>query len=1197
MSVLHAGADLAAIEEFENILRAADPANTGLLSYSEFAYLILRSGGTQEQVDALIEQFAGPSRAQRVVYYEALLEQLYDSVEAARDARGNVEDGSPRHTSNSLRRMSSLSRAPSAPPSDTSGHSPLPIPPASTRATPSPWHAPTRSTAAAASAPREGTRARRYGEFPAASSSSPLCRSVTHAGTSASSAASLTSRELSTASYASCRTRHDRLLAHFLSSSSAASLHSPLRGKSSPYSSRFVESALRAATAAAAVPPQQHRLDRAPSHRSTHISLSASRSQSRDEPRANHLTPSPIVGARDAERTHLNGSIAPPHYAADTNLYPSTPRAHSLTPLRSGHSRRESSIERMMRAAAEANIQRRPQLRSEWEVGADAEGPHEGEGNGGPRATLVLREAPLCTSRPTTASSVRPATINHDPRGAVSQANRTNVSFTESRATGVCARHADGNGHVSRHSSATAAPLLSLRDIFHRHLVPSSSRDSTVLLSELEEELARRGVDVHPLELEAVADSLDMSTAPAAIEHHDNALQRPSLSTSQSGGLGERAATVACMGCGESQLCSSVDASGRKSADVSSTTVSRATTVTGGADRALSLVDFCVLVSRLRPALIQRIRSPDVWGGKTCFKASETPRGCQPTPVSSRLGVRSVVEADDGDSDDGASVADVTVSPMTPTAVAPATPLCNASSPNLPPHSSPKHSLPRRCFAGLRRSPRGASPPTARQLSNNRQFSVEHALREPRRSPEAGERDGSLDASASYAQPTAASQQRCCARRASSMMTAPLRGTKMPVWSDGLRASARRSHTGTARSPPSTSPGSSRGSVSPHARHRLQQQPRHADVALRSHTSHFLPHVERKVSDAFHHLRDHEVPLARSPITTAAPLSPELTHRRRLPSPNLAPRVLETLQSAALALLRRCAQLDSRHTGRIAPSAWLRVLQDACPTLTNAERLRVREWIQARGQGSAGGDDYAAVVEDILTEADVASPSPTSGVKRSIDRQSRRTAASSPPHDHAIQVRSTPRRNDAVATRPSVSPTSTAKDASPVSSLSATKSNAAVRRRSSGRVPASAQRVATARVQTAEKNTKQLLANELMIACGGDTEALLQYFRAFDEADSGLLDQHVWRASLEELFRQTEGQEAPPWVVSGCVRLSRVPLEVATAAPSPQRGTSPLASPALSAARARVSRVPPAMRHTLCDYRYVLEELGVHVGD
>ncbi|KAG5477227.1 hypothetical protein LSCM4_04445 [Leishmania orientalis] len=1197
MSVLHAGADLAAIEELENILRAADPANTGLLSYSEFAYQILRSGGTQEQVDALIEQFAGPSRAQRVVYYEALLEQLYDSVEATRDARSIVEDGSPRHTSNSLQRMSSLGRAPSAPPTDTSGHSPLPIPPAPTCATPSPWHAPNRSTAAAASAPREATRARRYGESPAASSYSPLCRSVTHAGASTSSAALLASRELSTASYASCSTRHDRPLAHLLSSSSAASLHSSLRGKSSPYSSRFVESALRAATAAAAVPPQQHRLDRAPSHRSTHISLSASRSKSRDEARANPLTPSPIVGAQDAERTRLNGSMTPPRYAADTNRYPSTPRAHSLRPLRSGHSRRESSIERMMRAAAEVNIQRRPQLRSEWEGGADAEVARKGEGNGGPRATLVLPEAPLCTSRPTTASSVHPATTNRAPRGAASQAKRTNVSFNESRATGVCARHADGNGHDSQHSSATAAPLLSLRDIFHRHLAPSSSRDSTVLLSELEEALATRGVDVHPLELEAVADSLDMSAAPAAVEHHNSALQHHSLNTSQSGGLGERAATVACTGCGESQLCSSVDASGRKSADVSATTASRATTVTGGADRALSLVDFCVLVSRLRPALIQRIRSPDVWEGTMCFRPSETPRGCQPPPVRSRLGARSVAGADDGDSGDGASIADVTVSPMTPTAVAPATPPCSASSPSLPPHSSPEHRRPRRGFAGPRRSPRAAAPPTARQLSNDRQFSVEHALREPRRSPEAGERDGSLDASASYAQPTAASQQRCCARRASSMTTAPLRRTKVPVWSDGLRASAPRSHTSTARSPPPTSPGTSRGSVSPDARHHLQQQPHHADVVLRSPTSNLFPHVAREELGAGLHLRDHEAPLACSPVTTVEPLSPQLTHRRGLPSPNLAPRVLETLQSAALALLRRCAQLDSRHTGRIAPSAWLRVLQDACPTLTNAERLRVREWIQARGQGSAGGDDYAAVVEDILTEADVASPSPTSAVKSSIDRQSRRTAASSPPHDYAIQVHGTPRRSDAVATRPSVSSTSTAKDASPVSSLSAAKPNAAVRRRSSVRVPASAQRVATVRVQTAEKNTKRLLANELMIACGGDTEALLQYFRAFDEANSGLLDQHVWRASLEELFRQTEGQEAPPWVVSGCVRLSRVPLEVATATPSPQRDTSPLASPALSAARARVSRVPPAMRHTLCDYRYVLEELGVHVGD
>ncbi|CAC9494021.1 hypothetical protein conserved [Leishmania donovani] len=1222
MSVLPAGADRAAVQELEALFRTADPTNTGLLSYSEFAYLILRSGGTQKQADALIEKFAGPSRAQRVVYYGALLEQLYDYAEATADAHGDVENGSARHTSDPLLRISSLDCTSSMPALDTSNSSPLPTPPAPTGVGPSSWHASHSpiaggggAAAAAAPAPRDVMGAGQYVVPSAALSSSPLYRSVSHAGAGGRSASTLASRESSTATYATYTTCNDRSLPHLRSDSSATPPRRPLRSPSSPHSSRFVESALRTATAAAAGPHQQQRLDRAPSQGGTHVSWPASRSRSRDDVRATPLTGSSVVGTQGGERARVYGATSAPQYAAGDGRYSYAPRACDPTPVSIGHRRRESSTERMVRAAAEVSIHGRPQSRFDAEGSVGAGETREGEGKRRSSVARVLPDALRSASSSSYAAAPHLVAANRASRTAAPQAENTSTLFTASRASDSYVSHVNHSGHSSYHSDAAATSLLSLRDIFQRHLAPRSSRDGTVLLSELEEALATRGVGVHPLELEAVADSLELAAVPAAIEHHGSALQHHSFNASLKNGFGASVATAGRMLRDSPHPWRSVSASGMDSTDASATTASRAT-LTGGTDRALSLVDFCVLVSRLRPALIQRIRSPGVWEGAASIDGVEVLQSRQPPPVNSRLESRGAVESDDGD-----SIADVTVSPMTPEAAAPATPRSTVSSSSTRPHSSAQRHLRRRRslvphrFADLHRPLSAAkvygaaasaststAPPTARQLSADQQFAVEHAQREPRRSKREEDSDDGCHASVRYAQPTAASEQRRNGLDVPSATTARLNRTKVPLWHDGRRLGARRSHTDATRSPSSTSPGSSRGLISPDERHHPQQpRPHRAHIALRSPTSDFSARVVHKeLGDG----------LARRgcgrmsepwPTTTSAELSPtsralsspQSINKRGPTSSMLAPRVLETLQSAALPLLRRCAQLDSRHTGRMAPSAWLRVLRDACPALTDAERLRVQEWIRSRGQRSACGADYAAVVEDILTEASIVPLTPASGAKSSACRRGDSTAAASPLRASATRMRSYPQRQDAAATRSSVPYTSTTKDASPASSRSAAKPRAAVRSGPSGRVPVSSSHT-TANGQMTDEDAKRLLAHELMTACGGDTEALLGYFRAFDEAGTGLLVEHVWRASLEELFRRTEGREAPAWVVGGCVRLSRVPLERPAATPSPQRGTPPLVSPALSAARARVSRVPPAMRGTLCDYRYVLEELGVH---
>ncbi|KAG5502829.1 hypothetical protein JKF63_04597 [Porcisia hertigi] len=1168
MSALSAGANLAAIQELKDLFCTADHAHTGLLSYSEFAYLILRSGGTQEQVDALIEQFAAPPRAKRMVCYAALLDQLYDSIEAIADARRLAKDSSAIHKSDPLRRASSLDRTPSMPPNDTSDHSPSPIPPGPARSAPPSWSARLRSidgdgyTTSASLASRGASGVHLYDPRPAASSPPPLGRSVTHPGASGSGTTIRVSRASSTEACATYNINFKR----------------PLRSQSSPCSSRFVESALRVAHATASLPPEQQRLHRASSWTDRRVSVSASRSKSHSD---------------------VHGAKSVPRYTTGTPHYPSDP-----TPLDTVHRRRESSIERMTRVAAEVSSHGRPQPHLGTEDGTGAGEKHEVERKRGSSSNRVLPDTPpSASSWSSPASSLHPATSNGAIRTAAPQVKRTNSSSFESRPSKSPLRSQDHIAHSTECGSIAAVPLLSLRDIFRRYLAPLSSRDGTVLLSEFWGALATRGVEVHPLELDAVAESLELRAAPVDVEHHDNSPHHHSLNTNSNGSSRTSASTVARMRSDLPHTRSLINALDPDRADASPATANRSTTViTGSADRVLNLVDFCVLVSRLRPVLIQRIRSASVWETTPSIGAAEVPQSRQPPHGSAPIDARGTPDADDGDSEGGASIADVTVSPMTSATAASATPKSIASSLSPTPNASAHQCLQRRrpwdaaiarSAAALTSSSAAAPPPppTARQLSKDRQFFVEYARCAPRRDRGRQAKCDGRRACGGYAPPTAASQQRRRGLRTTpSVRTAVPHRPKVPVRHSGVRDSDHQQPPNSAACSPSITP--SGGSWSPNSPDERQTPKRPqlhrghvgraelgAGVALRHHGGTFTPSPTAAVPRL-------------SPASTSLS-SPELKDHREPSASRLAPRVLETLQYTALALLRRCAEIDCQRTGRIPPSAWLRVLQDASPALTHTEQLRVHEWIQTRGHGSADGDDYRAIVEDMLTEANLDSLSPASGVKRTGVWRDKKAASPSPHHARAATRQHIPQEQGS-ASRTSVSPKLTTTDASSAFSHRAATPRAAVPRGPRSGVPASAQVDTPVRAKALDKDAERQLAHELRTACGGDTEALLEYFRAFDKRDTGFVNEHVWRASLEELFRRTEERDAPAWVVSECMRLSRLPLETSLVpSSSSQLGSRSPASSSLSAARAFSSRVSPAMRRTLCSYRYVLERLGL----
>lgn len=205
------------------------------------------------------------------------------------------------------------------------------------------------------------------------------------------------------------------------------------------------------------------------------------------------------------------------------------------------------------------------------------------------------------------------------------------MSLSPATATGAAAAEPSSNTPVgpvvpepsgtgsTLYSSSTgdgAQPALSLCDVFR--LINVSHR-SFVWLQEVHEALVRRGIEIHALELEAVADSLDLVSVARS----------PAASTT----------------------------------DGADSTVR--------VDRQVTIVDFCVLVSRLRPEFIRRIRSASLWA-----KAVSSRRG---TGRTSSVFIEHPM--------------DVSVSPSTVRRTAsrsPATPASRLRTDHLPPATAPR---------------------------------------------------------------------------------------------------------------------------------------------------------------------------------------------------------------------------------------------------------------------------------------------------------------------------------------------------------------------------------------------------------------------------------------------------------------------------------------------------------------------------
>ncbi|KPI88326.1 hypothetical protein ABL78_2565 [Leptomonas seymouri] len=1112
MSTLDPPADLGAIQQLETLFHSADPARTGLLSYSEFAYLILKSGGSQEQVDALIDQFTVPSRAQRMVCYAALLQQLSDSLK---------ED---------------LSRGQSTPvthPADITDHSPLPVPPPQTALH---QHATTPSSLRNAEAAERRDSSSPYPDHVTSYSeqriatSSPQLRSSTHAG----------SRSGSTATQgASIRSDRPNERRQQLFSDVQRGRSTTSGSPQPPFqlSSRFVASAVRTAQL-------QGTPGRSKGRRSEGSvaagAAAASRSRSGTPLQGSSPYAWPILnggGHQDGSRAFVPADVNKRVDAHTSAQHPPAPppQAHSASASqRSQPSRsrsREDSFRRMTRAARDARC-----------------------GGGNEKDRQAVHQSPTRWNR----QSGAPLEVHSRPLTAPQLSTDTSLlssswhAHPELRSTRL---HDSGLSSVS---AVSKAPLLSLRTVFNRYVLPATSQKSgTVLLSDLESVFAAYGIEAHPLEVEAVADSLELQP------DHGEANQS--------------------IGAGGTR----VPLSTYNTSSSFATSTGSNTTVTGGADCALGLVDFCVLVSRLRPGLIQRIRSPATWHAHpTAAEVDGAHRGggCGNTAAAAALPRRSTYRAataSDTDTAEGdseaeglePSIADVTVSPMTPPPpTADATPQSHRDSPlqhrqrRDAPSSQPSTLVDARHQNPLQRQSLNeddAPLRTARKLSSDRHFSV---MDDRQAAPRLASPLGKEEQPTGYAQSTTSSQlhKRSQVMAPSSSIARPggaaasQRRRKEAVWHTRLSSPSPRGAAAAASTKHRTSPFSpfSDTAEPPRSISRPSPQQRSAARRVSVSISSSPPSRRRETAqrDAVS-LHSFSSPPPGNQQGRSTGVNVEGVRALALP-----PRLLDAMQNAASTILLHCTQLDTRRTGRIPTRAWPRVLRSSCPSLTDRERQTVAKWMAQLCQrhSSSRGDVYADVVEEIITlgsgPAKTLSPSPGG---------SNGSSAPSPSSNGSPRERSV--TSTAAATTPAGSP------------FRGLVARAASRARESD-----------------NEEVSQRLRGALMAACGGDTDALQSYLGAFDEAHQGYLHDHLWRASLEELFRRTMSREAPQWVLDQCYRLSRLPFD-RVAAQEQRGGAVPPASVAEKAACARVRRIPPNRRVALCDYHYVLQELGLDV--
>ena len=123
------------------------------------------------------------------------------------------------------------------------------------------------------------------------------------------------------------------------------------------------------------------------------------------------------------------------------------------------------------------------------------------------------------------------------------------------------------------------------------------------------------------------------------------------------------------------------------------------------------------------------------------------------------------------------------------------------------------------------------------------------------------------------------------------------------------------------------------------------------------------------------------------------------------------------------------------------------------------------------------------------------------------------------------------------------------------------------------------------RVRRGREKMRRMIKQELLVASLNDPHRLLEFFFRVDPSQSGYADEKAFRRTVVDIFTHGDRQLSP-WVMERCVKTSRLPFE-------PFHATSQVEmSPAEASARQSAFRCPPKLQSTLCDYRYLLADLG-----
>ena len=302
---------------------------------------------------------------------------------------------------------------------------------------------------------------------------------------------------------------------------------------------------------------------------------------------------------------------------------------------------------------------------------------------------------------------------------------------------------------------------------------------------------------------------------------------------------------------------------------------------------------------------------------------------------------------------------------------------------------------------------------------------------------------------------------------------------------------------------------------------------------------------------------------------------PPLHGSAHSPAYTIASQTAAKFNGNASQLLHLCTNMDRFQSGELEIPRMQIALRAVAPSLSSSEVALLCEMSLSSSRMSTC--NYVKLAGDlIIAEAEL----------RENSGSPRAAQASSPPQRQPPPSQHPPQRCPQPATGPALGarPTNHV-----VGGKAATSHRDDLRSRSRSQSNSSAVDEASMsleeRVRRGREKMRLLIKQELLAAAQDDMNVILEYFAQIDPSQSGYADEKAFRRTVVDLFK-AGGRQLSSWVMDRCVKTSRLPFE-------PSHATLAEMSEVERNARNTAKRCPAKLQSSMCDYRFLLADLGL----